>query len=104
MRAPRKAAIVEFFESGDFGTASASLPNGSYQRISFKQTLQPEEVAFDPNDFLLKKGTAEKRTAPGQVVTSPREQPAEDYALLLCNEIAVLGRSEDAGFTRAPPA
>jgi hypothetical protein len=61
-------------------------------------------VAFDSNDFLLKKGTAEKRTAPAQVVTSPRERPPEDYAWLLCKEIAVLGRSEDAGFTRAPPA
>jgi hypothetical protein len=54
-----------------------------YQRIWFKQTLQPEKAAFDPNDFLLKKGTAEKRTAPARLVTSPREQPPEDYALLL---------------------
>jgi hypothetical protein len=69
-----RTKIVEFVEGGDLGMASGSLPNGRYQRIWFKQTLQPEEVAFDANVFLLKKETAEKLTAPTPVVTPPPEQ------------------------------
>jgi hypothetical protein len=41
-----------------------SLSNGKYQRVWFHQSLQPEEVVFDANVFLLKKETAEKLTVP----------------------------------------
>jgi hypothetical protein len=70
-----RTKIVEFVESGDFGMASGSLPNGKYQRVWFKETLQPEEVAFDANVFLLKKETAEKLTA---LVPAPVETPPQD--------------------------
>ena len=69
--------IVEFVESGDFGMASGLLPNGRYQRVWFKQTLHPEEVAFDANVFLLKKETAEKLTAPAVPVVTPPEDKKE---------------------------
>jgi len=59
-----RTKVVEFVESGDFGMASGLLPGGNYQRVWFKQTIQPEEVAFDANVFLLRKETAEKLLAP----------------------------------------
>jgi hypothetical protein len=68
-----RAKIILFVENGDFGVASGSLPNGKYQRIWFKETLQPEEVAFDANVFLLKKETAEKLS-----VSVPEPLPPED--------------------------
>ena len=59
-----RTKIVEFVGNGDFGMASGLLQNGKYQRAWFKQALQPEEVAFDANVFLLKKEAAEKLLAP----------------------------------------
>lgn len=70
-----RTKILEFVEGGDFGMASGSLPNGKYQRVWFKQPLQPEEVTFDANVFLLKKETAEKLTAP---VPTPAVPPSGD--------------------------
>jgi hypothetical protein len=54
--------------------ASGLLPNGKYQRVWFKQTLQPEEVAFDANVFLLKKETAEKLTALPAIEAPPEDE------------------------------
>jgi len=68
-----RAKIVEFVESGDFGMASGSLSDGKYQRVWFKQTLQPEEVAFDANVFLLKKESAEKLLVPAPAVPAGGE-------------------------------
>jgi hypothetical protein len=66
--------IVVFVEKGDFGLASGLLPNGNYQRVWFRETPQPEEVAFDANVFLLRKETAEKLTAPVPVETTPEDK------------------------------
>jgi hypothetical protein len=59
-----RAKVVESVESGEFGLASGSLPNGKYQRVWFREVVQPEEVTFDPNVFLIKKEKAEALTAP----------------------------------------
>ncbi len=71
-----RTKIVLLVEEGEFGMASGLLPNGKYQRVWFKETLQSEEVAFDANVFLLKKETAEKLTAPlpAPVVTPPEDK------------------------------
>jgi hypothetical protein len=59
-----RSKIVESIESGEFGLASGSLPNGKYQRLWFQEPVQPEEVTFDANVFLLRKETAERLTTP----------------------------------------
>jgi hypothetical protein len=50
--------IVEFVGKGDFGLASRQKHDGSYERIWFEELLGPEEVAFEPEVFLLTKEKA----------------------------------------------
>jgi len=66
-----RTKIVEFVESGEFGMASGSLPNGQYQRVWFEETVRPEEVTFDANVFLLKKETAARLKAPAPAPVNP---------------------------------
>ena len=67
--------IVEFVEAGDFGLGSAQQPDGTYQRVWFKEPLPPEEISFDAQMFLLTKERAQalKRGA----VTPPAPGPSE---------------------------
>jgi len=63
-----KIKIVEFVGRGDFGLASGPKPDGSYERLWFREIVPADEVAFDPGVVLLKKAKAEelkkKGTAP----------------------------------------
>jgi hypothetical protein len=70
-----RAKVVESVESGEFGLASGSLPDGKYQRVWFRESVQPEEVTFDPNVFLLKKEKAEALTAPQPAAGEPGTEP-----------------------------
>ncbi len=54
-----KAKIVEFVTRGDFGLASGQGAEGGYERVWFKDMVAPDEVAFEPGVFLLRKATAE---------------------------------------------
>jgi hypothetical protein len=54
-----KSKIVEFVLRGEFGLASGKKADGTYETIWFKETLAPDEVAFESAVFLLKKVTAE---------------------------------------------
>ena len=60
--------IVEFVSRGDFGLASGSVPNGGFERFWHGVPVQPEEVAFEKDVFLLAKAKAEQ-------LRSPSEQP-----------------------------
>jgi hypothetical protein len=53
-----KAKIVEFVGKGDFGLASGSRSDGSYDRVWFEELLSPDEVSFEANVFLLAKAKA----------------------------------------------
>ena len=69
--------IVEFVAKGDFGLASGEPASGAkgdeYERLWFREHVAPDEVAFEPRVYLLKRATAEQlRTAsspPGRVQT-----------------------------------
>jgi len=50
--------IIEFVSRGDFGLASGIRPDGGYERVWFEELVPPEEIAFDPDVFLLKKAKA----------------------------------------------
>lgn len=53
-----KGKIVEFVVKGDFGLASGSKPDGTYDRDWFEELLSPDEVNFEANVFLLTKAKA----------------------------------------------
>jgi hypothetical protein len=54
-----RGKIAEFVEHGDFGFASGNRPDGSYERVWFKEILPADEVAFDNRVFLLRREVAE---------------------------------------------
>src|SRR5216684_882968 len=45
--------IPEFVTKGEFGLASGGDPATGYSRIWFKELMPPDEVAFDPDVYLL---------------------------------------------------
>jgi len=69
-----KSKIVEFVSRGDFGLASGSKADGSYERLWFEELVAADEVAFEPGVFLLRKAKAAslKRGVPAPV---PPSQP-----------------------------
>ncbi len=69
-----KNKISEFVSQGDFGLASGRKGDGSYERIWFAEHLPPEEVAFEPDVFLLRKATATALKA-GKPAPEPGPEP-----------------------------
>ncbi len=55
---PRK--IVEFVASGAFGLASGTMADGGYERIWHAEPVGAEEVAFEPDVFLLTRARSEE--------------------------------------------
>ena len=56
--------IIEFVERGSLGLASGTTPDGGHERLWYGEPVGPEEVAFEPNVFLLTKARSEQlRTA-----------------------------------------
>jgi Protein of unknown function (DUF499) len=70
-----KSKIVEFVTQGDFGLASGKKSDGAYERTWFKETLAPDEVAFEAGVFLLRKATAESLRAGQPATPAPTPQP-----------------------------
>ena len=50
--------IVEFVSKGDFGLASGTRNDGSYGRLWYAEPLRQEEVAFEPDVYLVTKAKA----------------------------------------------
>ena len=53
-----RTQIATFVAKGDFGLASGSNPDGTFQRLWFHEPVPPEEVAFDKDVYLLKRDKA----------------------------------------------
>ena len=74
--------IVEFVASGSFGLASGNTPDGRYERLWYAEPVGIEEVAFDPNVFLLTKARSDElRTVAVREPPSPtivHKQPHPD--------------------------
>jgi hypothetical protein len=97
-----KAKIVEFVTKGDFGLASGSKPDGSYERVWFEELLSPDEVSFEANVFLVTKAKAralknrtgmppviepepepdEKKPIPGEPIIEPKPEPGSQTVTL----------------------
>ena len=54
--------IVEFVEKGDFGLGSGQRPDGTFERVAFGETIDPAEVTFEANVYLLSRQAAEELT------------------------------------------
>jgi hypothetical protein len=74
-----KAKIVEFVNKGDFGLASGSRPDGTYERDWFEELLSPDEVNFEANVFLLTKSKAKalKNKTKTEAVIETEPKPGE---------------------------
>ncbi len=70
-----RSKIVEFVTRGDFGLASGKKVDGTYERIWFQEMIAPDEVAFDPGVFLLRKGAAEALRAGKPAILTPSPEP-----------------------------
>jgi len=68
-----RAKIPEFVKKGEFGLASGARPDGSYSRVWFgdKDELDPDEIVFESDIYLLKKARAKRlRGVPAAGTTS----------------------------------
>jgi hypothetical protein len=59
-----RARIAEFVAAGDFGLASGAEPAGVYRRIWFREDIEPVEITFEADVYLLTKALAEKLKSP----------------------------------------
>jgi hypothetical protein len=66
-----RGKIVEFVDRGDFGLASGPRPDGSYERVWFKELVAPDEVAFEAGVFLLRKALANRLKTGGPPSSTP---------------------------------
>jgi hypothetical protein len=55
-----RSKIVEFVDRGDFGLGSGLKPDGTYERVWFKELVAADEVAFEAGVFLLRKVAADR--------------------------------------------
>ncbi|MDY0340176.1 MAG: DUF499 domain-containing protein [Coriobacteriia bacterium] len=83
--------ILEFASRGDFGLASGRRPEGTYERVWFKEPPPLDEVAFESGVFLLAKAKAQ---ALKEGVVEPRT-PGEPSVTLPSPEVTTT--SEEVG-------
>ena len=71
--------IVSFVGKGDFGLGSGPKPDGSFERVWWKELIGPEEVTFDDKTFLVTRtrAAALKAPAPPPPSTTPTTPPPE---------------------------
>jgi hypothetical protein len=67
--------IVEFVGQGDFGLASGLQPDGTYNRIWYREAMAPEEVSFEADVFLLTKARAQALKGRAESVPPPMPVP-----------------------------
>jgi len=76
-----RSKIVEFVSRGDFGLAYGHLPaapnaaqagesDGGYERVLFEESIDPADVTFESDVFLLLKGKAKTLKAAPEPVSS----------------------------------
>ena len=74
--------IVEFVSKGDFGFASGSREDGSYERLWYAEPIRAEEIGFEADIYLLTQAKAAALKAkpgspsPPQPEAPPSQEPA----------------------------
>jgi hypothetical protein len=54
-----RGKLAELVSRGDFGLGSGPKPDGTYERVWYKELLPPDEITFETGIVLLKKARAE---------------------------------------------
>ncbi len=73
-----RSRIQQFVGNGDFGLASGFLGTGQYQRVWYREPVDPEDVVFDSDVYLLTSVKAQALDAPeGSVEIVHDEQRPE---------------------------
>lgn len=72
-----RGKIVEFVGRGDFGLASGTKPDGTYERLWFDEPVPSDEVAFESGVLLLKKDKAQALKKPPAPTSTPDVKPPE---------------------------
>ena len=70
-----RSRIPEFVSQGEFGLASGAEPGGKYRRVWFREPLDPADVAFDADVFLIAKSVAERLKSPSSAPEPRGPQP-----------------------------
>jgi hypothetical protein len=71
-----RGKVCEFVGKGDFGLGSNQRPDGSFDRVWFDEMVDPAEITFDKDVFLLTKAAAKKLRAPAPPAPGPTPEPA----------------------------
>jgi hypothetical protein len=50
--------LIDFIERGGFGLATDQRADGSYERVWFSETVDPEDIRFDAHTYLVKRNRA----------------------------------------------
>jgi hypothetical protein len=91
-----RSKIVEFVGGADFGLASKRLSEGNYERVWFEEVVDPDDISFEADVFLLQKEFAEKLKA-GEP-TEP-EQPEEEMETETNEETGSSSETDDGTTT-----
>jgi hypothetical protein len=67
--------IAEFVSHGDLGLASGRKSDGTYERSWFEDLVGAEEIAFEPDVYLLRKAVAEALATKAPPEPEPRPSP-----------------------------
>ncbi|NJL26725.1 MAG: AAA family ATPase [Thermoanaerobaculia bacterium] len=70
-----KSKIRDFVAQGEFGLASGQRADGSYERVWLGETVAPEEVAFEPGVYLLRKEVAKATEPENPIEPEPTTAP-----------------------------
>lgn len=70
-----RTRIAQFVSRGEFGLASGSQVDDSYNRIWYEEQLSQEEIVFEPGVFLLKKDKAKALTEKSKPIHPPGPGP-----------------------------
>ena len=77
--------IIGFVSDGNFGLASGARNDGTYSRLWYAEPVRQEDVAFEPDVFLLTQARAkELKATPGdpvqpQAVLPPEPKPEPEF-------------------------
>ena len=77
--------IVEFVGKGDFGLGSGRGADGRFERVSFWETVSPEDVMFESDVYLLTRGLAQRLKAAPE---PEPETPAGDEDVPMIHPVA----------------
>jgi hypothetical protein len=70
-----RTKIAEFVASGEFGLASGADGAGWFRRVWFREQVDPADIVFEADVYLITKAAAEKLTSP-EPAPVPTREPA----------------------------